>query len=539
MHERAENKKVMIICDECHFETEILPIKSLTLINSSISHFSSCNSLTEEKISYIVSIPKIIMHMLKGVRKRYNGANVEGGPVGKHMRILWLPVAALVAFTALAVFVLGTMKASGVSHEDDRISGGGNSPAREEMQPWPTPDPASMIFPDVLHAFDNFGASLAYADGLLAVGAPNTDLGSARNAGAVYLFEKRGKTWQQVFWLTPDPVQEDGRFGSALAFNGETLAVSAPYAFNPEGGNASGAVYLFTKKGEWTQTQRLSPPDSAPFDLFGSSLALSKEYLAVGAAAADGSNGERDAGAVYIYRGARQDWRLQARLGTSAAPFDHFGQALAFSGDELLVGAPDADVGQNANAGQVYVYSQARGVWTEQARLTSGEVRSQARFGMALSVQGAQLAVLAPQEYQKPGPMPPHAFGWESAFGVVHLFQREGEGWTWQARLFRAPADEQDVLLVNSAAITTAGGRTYLALSGYGRGKVLLYELRSGTWDPLPEISLENMTLISGQPLISADGQLLLGDHFYEPPQTGSNVLQSAGVVWIVDWEAK
>jgi hypothetical protein len=60
---------------------------------------------------------------------------------------------------------------------------------------------------------------------------------------------------------------------------------------------------------------------------------------------------------------------LQARLGVKSASFDHFGRALAFADDELLIGAPVADLSQTANAGLVYIYRYTQGAWRETGQL--------------------------------------------------------------------------------------------------------------------------------------------------------------------------
>ena len=445
--------------------------------------------------------------------------------------------ALLAMYTALAVLIFSAAGCSGSLWSTAPLASEQVSPSQDLSQPWSTPDPEDMLLPEGLKDFDNFGTSLAYDDNLLAVGAPNTDLEGTRNVGAVYLFQKSGIAWQQIARLTPDPPQPDSRFGSALAFDGEVLAVGAPYEYNPGAGNASGAVYLFTRnKGGWTQEVRLSAEGGSPFDLFGSALALSGRDLAVGGRAVDGPNGERDAGAVYLYRRDDRDWALQTRLGVEADPFDHFGHALAFAGDELFIGAPDTDLSQNSNAGQVYVYQKMREDWMEQGQLNVDEVRPQARFGAALSVKGDLLAVVAPQEYQKPGPMPPNAFAYEAGWGAAHIFERSGNQWQWQARLFPEPADEQYAMWVNNAVIITSRGQARLALSGFGRGGIIPFIQQDGTWQAMPELVLPEMNLIDGQALAVANGQILLGSGFYDIPGPGGNALQSAGVVWLIDW---
>jgi hypothetical protein len=130
------------------------------------------------------------------------------------------------------------------------------------------PDLGDLLRPADARSYDNFGAALALDGDWLAVGAPGVDLEGARNAGAVYLFQRTGDAWQELTRLLPDPAQFDARFGSALAMDGETLAVGAPYEHNPGSGNASGAVYVFVRSGNnWEKQAHLAVTDGMPFDL--------------------------------------------------------------------------------------------------------------------------------------------------------------------------------------------------------------------------------------------------------------------------------
>jgi hypothetical protein len=459
-------------------------------------------------------------------QKRISGAQM------RKFLSLALPLAILAALT---VYSLKSADSCRNYLQSSLLQPTADSPDQALVQPWPTPDPGNFILPNNPQAFDNFGTALAYSDKTLAIGAPNTDLEGARNAGVVYLFQKNGKDWQQIARLAPEPPQPDGRFGSSLAIEGELLVVGAPYEYNPGAGNASGAVYLF-RRGQswWAQQARLSVEAGASFDLFGSALALNASELAVGARAADGPKGERDAGAVYLYHQENQDWTFQTRLGAGSAPFDHFGHALVFADDELLIGAPDADASHYPNAGQVYVFRFTHGSWTEQTRLNPNEIRPQARFGLAFSVQGGLLAVLATQEYQKDGPMPSNAFAYETSFGAAHIFERTQSGWQWQTRLFPQPSDPQDAVLVSTAVITNSGDRARLALSGYGQAGLFLFDGQGGVWKALPRIDLQNRSLVDGRGLAAVGGQYLLGDPFYDIPGPGGNVIQSAGSVWLI-----
>jgi hypothetical protein len=174
--------------------------------------------------------------------------------------------------------------------------------------------------------------------------------------------------------------------------------------------------------------------------------------------------------------------------------------------------------------------------WVEQGRLTPDEARSQARFGAGFSVGGDLLAVLAPEEYQKPGPMPPNALAYEPNFGAAHLFERTGDEWRWQARLFPQADDEQDPVRVSSAVLLSGDGPARLALTGLGPGGFYPFQQQGGAWQALPRRDLSQFVLLDGQAQLAVDGQVLLGGRFSDLLQPGGNALQSAGVVWLLDW---
>ena len=204
-------------------------------------------------------------------------------------------------------------------------------------------------------------------------------------------------------------------------------------------------------------------------------------------------------------------------------------------GDDLLIGAPDADPAQVFNAGQVYIYRQTNGSWSEQDRLSAVENRAQARFGAALSAQGDWLAVVAPLEYQGSGPLPPNAIAYEAGLGAVHIFERKGDRWQWQTRLIPKPANEEDSVRLNGVGFVVYKDQTLLALNGLGRGVPYKYKQQDGSWQSLPGVNLPDILIEGG--IVSADGQILLGSRFYDLQQPGfTDAIWSCGVVWIIDW---
>jgi hypothetical protein len=182
-------------------------------------------------------------------------------------------------------------------------------------------------------ATDVFGHSVALSGDTLVVGAYAEDSNatgvngdqannSADGAGAAYIFTRSGNTWSQQAYLKASNTGAGDNFGNSVALSGDTLAVGA-YAedSNATGVNGdqtnnsasqAGAVYVFTRSGStWSQQAYLKASNTEAGDVFGNSVALSGDMLAVGAyfeaSSATGVNGDQTnnsanlSGATYVF----------------------------------------------------------------------------------------------------------------------------------------------------------------------------------------------------------------------------------------------
>lgn len=141
-------------------------------------------------------------------------------------------------------------------------------------------------------------------------------------------------------------------------------------------------------RGRWFQGPTLTPGDGGTW---GRSLALSKNTLVVGASS---QNDQR--GAAYVFRRIGLSWREHQKL---LAPEDgtrRFGEAVAVSGDRIVIGAPGT-LPVNENTGQLtgaaYVFDRKGRFWYESQRLQPTEAN---RFGSLLALTPSLLAVLSP-----------------------------------------------------------------------------------------------------------------------------------------------
>lgn len=212
-------------------------------------------------------------------------------------------------------------------------------------------------------------------------------------------------------------------FGTSIALFEDTLVVGAPreggVVPSAEGNPASdskedtGAVYLFGRKGSsWTQQARLEAPNPDVYDVFGYSVALFGDTLAVGAAGKD-----RSRGAVYVFRRTGSSWTQEAYLVASHRdPGDHFGVRVALADDLLAVSASDeastatgidGDQAKNGarssgavyifrRTGSFYMFRRTGSSWAQTDYIKASNTGAGDRFSNDIALSPSMLAIGAP-----------------------------------------------------------------------------------------------------------------------------------------------
>jgi VCBS repeat-containing protein len=157
------------------------------------------------------------------------------------------------------------------------------------------------------------------------------------------------------------------QFGYAVATLRDLAVVGAPL----DTSSNSGAVYLFTRSldgsNTWTQFKKLTAPDVRSGDHFGSAVAVSGDLLVVGSPLNDEK--ANDAGAAYVFarnqNGSNQWGFVKKLMAYDAFNSDQFGSAVAISNTLVAVGSPLTDLpvggGAMGDAGAVYVFDQNQG----------------------------------------------------------------------------------------------------------------------------------------------------------------------------------
>lgn len=155
-------------------------------------------------------------------------------------------------------------------------------------------------------SLDDFGRSVSISGDTVLVGAPLDDVGGVLDTGSAYVFQRTGLAWAQQAQLNAASPLEADLFGKSVAILGDTALVGEP-ADDLAAENAGSATVFIRTGVAWSREALLSAAEAASFDVFGTSVALSPTFAAVGVARDDSfspaTNDPRiDHGSVQIFR---------------------------------------------------------------------------------------------------------------------------------------------------------------------------------------------------------------------------------------------
>src|SRR5262249_16398114 len=139
-----------------------------------------------------------------------------------------------------------------------------------------------------------------------------------------------------------------------------------------------GAAYVFVRSGTtWTQQAKLVAGDAADGDSLGSSVSISGDTAAAGAPHVDlNPLGMGDEGAGYALQRSATTWTQHAKLVASdAADSDSLGSSVSVSGDNVMLGAPHANLNPlgMGDEGAGYAFTRSGTVWTQRAKLIASD----------------------------------------------------------------------------------------------------------------------------------------------------------------------
>lgn len=257
--------------------------------------------------------------------------------------------------------------------------------------------------------FDRFGYSVAYHQGLLVVGATGEDSrlsspsdDTAPNSGAAYVFRRSAGTWVEDDYLKGSRRDRDDLFGSSVSIYNERIAVGAP----GEAGADTGIGGDFT------------------------------------------NNDAPGSGAVFIFERPPSGlgWiRTTYIKASNTDEGDNFGIAISLHEDTLAVGAHQersnasgvgGDESNNAlfASGAAYIFTYDGSAWSQEAYLKASNPDANDQFGRSIALDVDTLAVGAPFESSDAtGINGPQLNNDATQSGAVYVFERNTGSWSQQA----------------------------------------------------------------------------------------------------------
>lgn len=290
-----------------------------------------------------------------------------------------------------------------------------------------------QLFPDNFSAGDQFyGAKVAMGNGYCAVSAPLDDEGSA-DAGAVYLYKFNGNDpsdW--VFYQKITGINANEQIGSSLDFSADGLLIIGA-SLNSDNSLESGAAYIFAQTpvgtGNWNLVKKLGANDPNFADHFGNAVAISGDYALVGS----NNNDEKgvDAGAAYLFGrnvGGANNWgQIKKIMAPDGEDDDNFGVSVDIDAAWAVIGANKDDDNGNESGSAYVFYKNQGGVadsWNQHVKMRDFNGKKGEHYGYDVSIDGDHFVVGA--RWKKI---------FQSRAGAIFVYHREDSGWAEFAML--------------------------------------------------------------------------------------------------------
>ena len=246
---------------------------------------------------------------------------------------------------------------------------------------------AELIHPNS-SANDKFASTLSISENYIAIGSPGF---SANTAGAVHIFKSTASGWVEDIVITPVSSFKSANFGASLMLSGEYLIIGD----DDHGRAHEGTGYIYRREDDiWSLQASLKGGNITKSANFATSVAISKNYAVIGAMSENNPliKKHKKSGAVYVYKRTGKLWSSQAKLlASDAQQGGNFGSSVAISGDYLLIGAES----NNSSRGSTYLFENINDVWTEVFPFEAVDAKQQDNFGHAIAIAQDYLVISA------------------------------------------------------------------------------------------------------------------------------------------------
>jgi hypothetical protein len=276
--------------------------------------------------------------------------------------------------------------------------------------------------------------------------------------------------------LTASDGSPDARFGCSVAMSGDYVIVGA------YGDNETGAAYIFKREGaSWIQQAKLRKPlPRHSSDYFGFSVSISGDHAIVGAGSVHSERNPVGTFSAYMFKRDGERWTQQTELRSwNMEDTDLFGSSVSISGNYAIIGSPsdnsDTIQKDKYGYGSVSIFEWDGISWIQQAKIFASDGLKYGHFGNLVSI-GEDYAVVAT------------GFSSQSAFShnaSVYILKRDGTSWIEQAKLSSRIITNLDAF---GSSISTDGNYVLIGApeenneNGDGSGSVYVFECDRTNW---------------------------------------------------------
>ncbi len=306
-------------------------------------------------------------------------------------------------------------------------------------------------------AGDKFGCSVSISGDTAVIGAYG-DRDNGNYSGSAYIFRFDGSNWvQEAKLLASDGAQTD-YFGYSVAISGNVAVIGTGLSIY---NNSPGSAYIFRFDGSnWIEEAKLLASDGAPYDDFGSSVAISGNVAVIGARLHDPN------GSAYIFRFNGSSWIEEAKLSVSSSSrLGEFGRTVGISGDTVVISAREVGIYSS-----VYIFRFNGINWFEEAKLVHPESSSRNYFGEAVGICGDTVVISAHENRDN---------------STAYVFRFDGTNWVQKNKLFASDGAEDDHF---GASIGIWGNTVVIGApfdddNGSFSGSAYIFGLDGATWE--------------------------------------------------------
>lgn len=263
------------------------------------------------------------------------------------------------------------------------------APMRVSALPFAGRTPGNKLTASDVADNDKFAYSIAVTERHLVVGSVVADAGG-NDRGAAYVFDRHSGV--ELAKLTAADAEDGDQFGHAVAISGNFVVVGARW--EDGAGVDYGAAYVYDLE-TGMQLYKLAASDGADADNFGYAVAIDGNYVLIGAPGAGGT----DRGAAYVFDLGDPMVATPGTLNENRKlePSDQFddvkhGRSVAVHGQHGVVGANEAD-GAGLDRGAAYVYDLATG--EEIYILSASDAQNDDAMGWSVAIRGEYILVSA------------------------------------------------------------------------------------------------------------------------------------------------